>query len=151
MSHLGLVQSTTLLPGVAQIIAGLELFVPDPFTSTFVTAHNYGLTSNDIRGCNRGRGDRNPSHPARDGMNNLDEASELDTPYRKCYDTAPFRDVAGYDAATEQSLYVKQYLARGDHFMGCPNAQADDPSTVASRQNLNGDINTQVRPCGSAP
>lgn len=121
MTHLGLTQQP--VKGLEELLKALSIAAPSPLTSTFVVSHNYGLFDGDPRACASGPGSHDPGHAAKDGLNNLDRSSKLDHPWRKCFDTAPFRDETGYGA----SLYVKQFEARGRWFMGCPAAQADDP------------------------
>ena len=102
-----------------------------------MVAHNYGLSKSNTRDC-----DQDPGHPARDGMNNLEADSVLDWDRRKCYDTAPFRDQSEY----ADSQYIQMFEARGGYFMGCKNAQADDP-TVAGAPNAPRDRNTKKVLC----
>lgn len=145
MAHFGTRQAETDLVGL-QSIDVASFLLPHPYSSTFVVSHNYGLPNALDRGCTSSPGNADPSHPAPSGMNNLHVASELDTPYRKCYDTAPFRDTAAYDDA----LYVQQYVNRGDHFMGCLNPQADDPSHAGRSPWGRGDLNRRKVDCGGA-
>jgi hypothetical protein len=123
MTQLGLTREP--VKGLEELMKAFAIAAPSPFTSTFVVSHNYGKSDGDPHRCASGPGSHDPGHEAKDGMNNLDQASKLDHPWRKCFDTAPFRDVTGYAG----SLYVKQFEARGQYFMGCPGAQADDPLT----------------------
>ncbi len=143
MAHLGVRQAETDLVGLKSIDVA-SFLLPHPYTSTFVVSHNYGLPNAIDRGCTSGRGNADPSHPEPSGMNNLWVASELDVPYRKCYDTVPFRDTSDYD----ESLSVQQYVNRGQHFMGCLNAQADDPSHAARSPWGRGDFNRRKIECG---
>jgi len=143
MAHLGARQAESDLVGL-QAIDVASFILPHPYSSTFVTAHNYGLPNPLDRQCNSGRGTNDPSHPEPSGMNNLDVYSEIDTPFRKCYDTVPFRDTAGY----AESLYIRQYSNRGSHFMGCINEQADDPTHGGPSPYLAYDLNRSKVDCG---
>jgi hypothetical protein len=133
MVFLGMIRA--MPGGLRQLFTRLNFFGPDPF-GTFVVAHNYGLTQND-RDC-----DGNPGHPAPDGLNNLDRSSTIDYRRHKCFDTAPFRDRASY----QKSQYIGMFQARGAFFMGCKNAQADDP-TIAGQPLAPGDKNTKKVLC----
>jgi Flp pilus assembly protein TadG len=152
MQALGVANSMASIPGLSNVMGTLAfLGIPDPFTSAFAVAHNYGLIPNPTGG-----GVRNttwgcnyyPSHPARDGLNNLDDqsggASKLDSLRNKCYDTAPFRDQVAYNS----SEYIQMFQARGAFFMGCILAEADDPSadTVANSVTV-GDRNNRKIGC----
>lgn len=116
------------------------------FLGTFVVSHNYGPTpsgddeewSRDCIGPQTGV-EAYPAN-AEGGLNNLDKFSQLDWPRPKCFDTAPFRD-----QPYERSQYIKIFQARGDYFMGCKNAQSDDPS--APRVSHRGDENLNVVNC----
>lgn len=123
MTHLGKRPEEKELIGLKSIdVASFAL--PKPYNSSFVVSHNYGLPGAGTRGCDAAPGEADPSHPALAGMNNLLEASKLDHQWRKCYDTAPFRDQSSYD----DSMSIKQFKARGQWFMGCQLPQADDAS-----------------------
>lgn len=121
--------------------------VTPAFFGTFVVSHNYGPTpsgddeewSRDCIGPETGM----EAYPrnAEGGLNNLDKFSRLDWPRPKCFDTAPFRDQP-YD----RSQYIKIFQARGGWFMGCKNAQADDPS-APSVQFIKGDNLPHVVNC----
>jgi hypothetical protein len=52
-----------------------------------------------------------------------------------CFDTAPFRDEMKY----VDSSYIKVYKARGEFFMGCKRAMADDPSAPPGNQDATAD------------
>ncbi|MBL8956504.1 MAG: hypothetical protein JNK82_37360 [Myxococcaceae bacterium] len=143
MAHLGVRQAESDLVGL-QAVDVASFVLPHPYSSTFVVAHNYGLPTPLDRQCNSAPGNADPSHPEPAGMNNLHVASELDTPYRKCYDTAPFRDTAAYD----ESLYIRQYQNRGQNFMGCINAEADDPAHAGRSPFTAFDLNRRKIECG---
>jgi hypothetical protein len=147
MTHLGMTQDMEAVRGLQYLMNVFRIFLPSPFTSSYVAAHNYGLDSGDPRQCASGPGNHDITHEAKDGMNNLDKDSVIDHPWRKCYDTAPFRDVAGYDMGGDRSLYVKQYEERGPYFMGCKNAQADDPTFANNPPSSRGDRNTRKVDC----
>ncbi len=148
LSHLGVAQDIEDAPGLSSLMKVFAIALPSPFTSTFVAAHNYGLADGDPHQCASGPGSHDLSHEAKDGLNNLDTDSSLDHPWRKCFDTAPFRDVSGYDSGGEKSLYARQFQARGAFFLGCPNAMADDPTAAGSPDSSRGDRNTQQLDCG---
>jgi hypothetical protein len=123
MGFLGLRGRLERVPAVSSVLGLLHSVAPDPI-GTYVVSHNYapdppGAYSRD---CNA------PTYPAsaRGGLNNLQKVSLLDSDRPRCFDTAPFRDQASY----EDSLYIQMFLARGGWFMGCKNAQADDPSST---------------------
>ena len=101
--------------GLERFGAVAHFLLPD-FRGPFVVAHNY-VPSESGRGCNK------DAHGAAMGLNNLNTHPGLDDPAQRCFDTAPFRDTQTYD----RSLYRKMFMARGPHFMGCKNAQADTP------------------------
>jgi hypothetical protein len=134
------------------IIAQLRQFLANiapAFLGTFVVSHNYTTNpsgsedawARDCIGANTGI----KSYPeeAHGGLNNLDKFSQLDWPRPKCFDTAPFRDVP-YNSPPQ---YMQIFQARGDFFMGCKNAQAEDPSAPTSGQSTQGDKNTNVVNC----
>jgi hypothetical protein len=131
------------------ILAQFDQFirqVTPAFLGTFVVSHNYGPTpsgedeewSRDCIGPQTGV-EAYPAN-AEGGLNNLDKFSQLDWPRPKCFDTAPFRD-----QPYERSQYIQIFKARGDYFMGCKNAQADDPS--APMVSYRGDENLHVVNC----
>lgn len=136
MQALGVSASMANIPGLANVMSTLAfLGIPDPFTSAFAVAHNYGLVLNPPNGQPGGERTQNwgcsyyQSHAARDGLNNLETASKLDYRRNKCYDTAPFRDQVDYGNRPGQgSEYAQMFNARGAYFMGCKLAEADDPS-----------------------
>jgi hypothetical protein len=134
------------------IIAQLRQFLANiapAFLGTFVVSHNYTANpsgsedawARDCIGTNTGI----KSYPeeAHGGLNNLDKFSQLDWPRPKCFDTAPFRDVP-YNSPPQ---YMQIFQARGDFFMGCKNAQAEDPSSPTSTDSTKGDKNTNVVNC----
>ena len=96
----------------------LRFVLPSPL-GTYVVSHNYGPDppGEQRRACNT------PAYPqsARGGLNNLAKSSVVDGDHLKCFDTAPFRDQAGY----HDSLYLQLFLSRGPWFMGCKRAQAE--------------------------
>jgi hypothetical protein len=108
-----------------------EMILPIPaFTGSFVMAHNYGDPDNlgDPRNCHDSTDAR---HPAKGGLANLDrpgwgldEERGYDNDDLRCFDTAPFRDTHAFNDA----LNVQVFRSRGPWFMGCRNAQADDPT-----------------------
>jgi hypothetical protein len=115
-------------------------FSPE-YLGTFVAAHNYGRSPSGAEATDWGRdcigkdtGMLSYPPEAEGGLNNLYKFSQLDWPRPACFDTAPFRDQP-YD----RSQYIQIFKARGDHFMGCENAQATDPSAPTSDEGTRGD------------
>ena len=103
---------------VLSSLGPLRFALPSPL-GTYVVSHNYGSDppGEQRRACNT------PAYPqsARGGLNNLAKSSVVDGDHLKCFDTAPFRDQAGYHG----SLYVQLFLSRGPWFMGCKHAMAE--------------------------
>ncbi|HEX8700064.1 MAG TPA: TadE/TadG family type IV pilus assembly protein [Myxococcaceae bacterium] len=126
----------------------LQQFAP-AFLGTFVVSHNYTANPSGpdeawARECiGEGTGIRSYPEEAHGGLNNLDKFSQLDYPRPKCFDTAPFRDVP-YNSPPQ---YMQIFQARGEFFMGCKNAQAEDPSAPTSAASTKGDKNTRVVNC----
>jgi len=134
------------------IIGDLQAFIQQitpAFLGTFVVSHNYTTNPSGpdeawARDCiGEGTGIRSYPEEAHGGLNNLDKFSQLDYPRPKCFDTAPFRDVP-YNSPPQ---YMQIFQARGDFFMGCKNAQAEDPSAPTSASSTQGDKNTNVVNC----
>ncbi|MDY7229433.1 TadE/TadG family type IV pilus assembly protein [Hyalangium rubrum] len=123
------------LLGESSIISDLGSFLAQifpAFLGTFVVSHNYTANPTDEWDRECIGGDTGiVSYPAeaQGGLNNLDKFSQLDHPRPKCFDTAPFRD-----QPYERSQYIKIFQSRGDFFMGCKNAQANDPSAPQSTE-----------------
>ena len=132
------------IPGFSNVTQSIGFPLPSPF-GTFVVSHNYGLAASDdygLRECSDGSsGD--VSHPAQDGLNNLEKFSKIDHPRRRCYDTTPFRDQADYS----ESHYIKAFQARGKYFMGCKQAMADDPTAANNPATSIGDVNALKIDC----
>jgi Flp pilus assembly protein TadG len=152
MHHLKVLQSLGIIPGLNRVMNTLAfLGIPNPFDSAFAVAHNYGLVTNppsaprqDVWDCRYYGG-----HTAKDGLENLEADSKLDYKRNRCYDTAPFRDQADYGTSGSRgSEYAQMFNARGPYFMGCMQAEADDPGsdTVASSVTV-GDKNTRKIGC----
>ncbi len=146
MSLLGAPGKLGSIPGFNQIMGLIGNFVPNPISSVYVVSHNYfaaGEGGIKDRKCNN-----DPTHGAQWGMNNLERESGndgagLDHEKRKCYDTAPFRDTSKYD----DSQYREIYRARGPFFMGCKNAQADNPSEAGVPANAGKDKHNKKYNC----
>ncbi|WP_224360380.1 TadE/TadG family type IV pilus assembly protein [Hyalangium versicolor] len=126
--------------GIGQFRQFLQSFSP-AFLGTFVVSHNYGPSPSGDSASTWGReciGEDTgiESYPAQaeGGLNNLNKFSQIDWPRPTCFETAPFRDQP-YD----KSQYIQIFKARGDHFMGCKNAQATDPSAPKSDEGTKGD------------
>jgi len=123
MKFLGLAHALDDVPGVGGALGFFHDLGLPAFAGTFVVAHNYAGREPD-RGCFA-----NPlqtPNPSPGGLNNVARGALLDWSLPRCFDTAPFRDVNNY----ADSRYVQLFRARGPNFMGCPNAQADDPTSV---------------------
>jgi len=106
------------------LVPGLGNLIPNRCV-TAVVSHNYMRPASYMGW--RGSSDCGyPSYPsdAMAGLNNLGRTSVIDAQKVRCYDTAPFRDTWEYG----HSAYLKMFRARGDNFMGCENAQADNPA-----------------------
>jgi hypothetical protein len=119
------------------------------FLGTFVVSHNYGPSPGGTEAAAWGRecigedtGIESYPPEAEGGLNNLGKFSQVDWPRPMCFDTAPFRDQP-YD----RSHYIRIFKARGDHFLGCKNPQAEDPSAPTSSASTKGDKNTNVVDC----
>ncbi len=121
--------------GLDRLGSVANFILPD-FTGPFVVAHNY-LPAESANNCNK------PGHGAQKGLNNLDAYPGLDDSNQRCFDTLPFRDTQAY----EKSLYRQIFMARGEHFMGCKNAQADMPNTPAMDPSTARDKNEQKITC----
>jgi hypothetical protein len=140
------------LKGHVGIIGDVQRFIQQitpAFVGTFVVSHNYTRSPGGADATEWGREcigeDRGiESYPleAEGGLNNLGKFSQTDWPRPTCFDTAPFRDQP-YD----RSQYINIFKARGDFFMGCKNAQAEDPSAPTSASSTQGDKNTHVVNC----
>jgi hypothetical protein len=118
MKFLGLPDAiSNNIPGLGGIVDKIGFFCPALF-GTFVVDHAYHP--------GKGVDCNNPKHPAEPGEQDLAHDSEpgIDKGNLHCFDTTPFRDTVAYDS----SLYLQMFKARGAHFMGCKNAQADDPT-----------------------
>lgn len=124
MTYFGLKSALTNIPGLGTIIDKIGFFFP-AIVGTFVVDHNY--RPGQARDCNA------PSHPAQSGLQNLNQDDEpgVDWKELRCFDTVPFRDTHAYN----DSLYLQMFKARGDHFMGCKNPQADDPTFQSDPNN----------------
>lgn len=126
----------------------IQQISPD-LVGTFVVSHNYTLSprGGDAAAWGReciGEDTGIESYPfeAEGGLNNLGKFSQIDWPRPMCFDTAPFRDQP-YD----RSQYIRIFKSRGEHFMGCKNPQAEDPSAPTSAASTKGDKNTHVVNC----
>jgi hypothetical protein len=119
MTYFGLKGAMSNIPGLGTIIDKVGFFFP-AIVGTFVVDHSYKPGTGG--GCNA------PGHPAHPGLQNFDQDTGgypgVDWAQLRCYDTVPFRDTHAYG----DSLYMQMFQARGDHFMGCKNPQADDPT-----------------------
>jgi hypothetical protein len=136
------------IDGIGQFRQFLQSFTP-AFVGAFVVSHNYGPSPGGDDASDWGRecigedtGIESYPHEAEGGLNNLGKFSQMDWPRPMCFDTAPFRDQP-YD----RSQYIQIFKARGEHFMGCKNPQAEDPSAPLSAESTRGDKNTHVVNC----
>ncbi|MBU8896580.1 pilus assembly protein [Corallococcus sp. H22C18031201] len=109
------------------------------FLGTFVISKNYGLPGTlECTGINTFPA--NGVHGLQDQMTKSKSLLDYERP--QCFDTAPFRD-----RELEKSQYIKIFEARGENFMGCKNAQAEDPSAANSVAATKGDENQDIRNC----
>jgi hypothetical protein len=139
MTFVGIRSALAGMQGVGAALSALGNPGLPAFTGTFVVSYNYTPDKTD-NGCYT-RGVDSSVNPAPRGLNNVEKTSGLDWPHPRCFDTAPFRDVEQYD----KSLYVQMFKARGPSFMGCPNGQADDPTSARSAND--GDTSNDHTPC----
>jgi hypothetical protein len=139
MTFVGIRSALDRMPGAEAALSALGNVGLPAFTGTFVVSHNY-LANGLDRGC-YAWGVDTTSNPAPSGLNNVGSDGGLDWPHPRCFDTAPFRDVEQYD----RSLYVQMFKARGPYFMGCQNAQADDPTSARSANDS--DVSQDHTPC----
>jgi hypothetical protein len=139
MTFVGIRSALDRMRGVDAALDALGKPGLPAFTGTFVVSNNYTPERTD-NGC-YALGVDSTNNPAPGGLNNVEKASGLDWPHPRCFDTAPFRDVEQYD----KSLYVQMFKARGPHFMGCLNGQADDPTSTGAANG--GDTSNDHTPC----
>jgi hypothetical protein len=126
MVFLGLTDALDRL-GIGGILSKVALVVPN-FMGTFVISRNYSLESQ--RGdCTGLAGYEDQPTGGLHAMHK-DDFELLDHDRPNCFDTAPFRDEMTY----ANSNYIKVYKARGEFFMGCKRAMADDPSAPPGDQ-----------------
>ncbi|MCP3145307.1 TadE/TadG family type IV pilus assembly protein [Pyxidicoccus xibeiensis] len=104
--------------GIGGILDAVATVIPN-FFGTFVVARNYGITPDQKGDCN---GLNKYDSRASSGLHAMRGLLDHDRP--DCFDTAPFRDEMTY----EHSNYIRVFEARGEFFMGCKRAMADDPS-----------------------
>lgn len=151
MKFLGLADESPLSPLNLRGWPLVSVFIrfPTPaFRGTFVVSHGYrdNVASAQTRGCDGVSHD--VKHPAFSGLNNLDPARNDAAQYGpgaeplhlgaqgelRCFDTTPFRDTQSYDGTSREdgSLFIQIFKHRGNHFMGCKNAMADDVSRSGS-------------------
>ncbi|MFP2910592.1 TadE/TadG family type IV pilus assembly protein [Pyxidicoccus sp. 3LFB2] len=111
------------------------------FLGTFVISKNYGLPGADASDCTGVVSyPAAAAHGLQDQMSN--DVELLDNERPQCFDTAPFRDNKYEDAQ-----YAKIFAARGEHFMGCKNPQAEDASAPTSNDATKGDKNADIINC----
>lgn len=119
--------------GLKQLIEGvlgglgdtLQRLLPVNPLATYLVSHNYMKgTRPETRNCGLGR--HQGAENGESGLVNqeADPSNILDQGPQRCFDTSPFRDTHAYD----QSHYRNIFQARGEWFMGCRNAMADDPT-----------------------
>lgn len=116
------------------------------FLGTYVVSYNFDHNSptDPDNGCTGSDTSGNNNVGGISGYIDLNQASELDEPELRCFNTAPFRDTTAFQNG--ESLYREMFNARGEWFMGCKNAQADDP-TVATDPNATDKANKVA--CGN--
>ncbi|WP_425334809.1 TadE/TadG family type IV pilus assembly protein [Myxococcus stipitatus] len=110
--------------GIGSVLGFLGNFLPN-FLGTFVVSRNYGISPAQKSKCN---GLEKYEELPSSGLHTM--RSLLDHERPDCFDTAPFRDEMTY----ENSNYIKVFKARGEFFMGCKRAMADDPSDPDAQQ-----------------
>lgn len=124
LTFLGVESLEREVPGFDQLSRALGTpgFAP---MGTYVVSHAYGETARGddfrpSRGC-----ERLVRHPAKMGLQNLDEGPGVDHPGLTCFDTSALRDTHDYD----DSRGLQQFLHRGPYFLGCKRAQVDGRGT----------------------
>jgi hypothetical protein len=138
MTYLGVKERIESSP-LGEVLDFFKAFSP-AFLGTFVVSKNYGLP--DTLNCEGiDTFPAGAAHGVQDQMERGDkELLDYDRP--QCFDTAPFRDNELKDAQ-----YIKIFEARGEHFMGCKNPQAEDPSAPTSAEATKGDKNADIVNC----
>lgn len=131
MVFLGLAKALDDL-GIGDIIDKVAKIVPN-FLGTFVVSRNYSLGSQRAE-CNGLVGYEDQPTGGLHVMHK-DDFELLDHERPDCFDTAPFRDEMTYG----NSNYIKVYKARGEFYMGCKRAMADDPSAPPGNQEATAD------------
>lgn len=118
--------------GIGEILDKVALVLPN-FLGTFVVSRNYGLESQKSE-CS---GLSNYDATASSGLHVMhrDDFELVDHDRPDCFDTAPFRDEMTYG----DSNYIKVFNARGEFYMGCKRAMADDPSAPPGNQDATAD------------
>ena len=159
MTFLGL-NSALDKVGIGQVLDFLGNVIPNPL-GTFVVSHNYGPMRGDsdpnCEGIPSYPGYANsPANDARGGLNSFYRPDyknlDGDDVFRpRCFDTAPFRDRTDYNKKDKDGRDLNGYIAifksRGEFFLGCKNAQAEDPSEKESKEATAADENTSVVNC----
>ena len=137
MTFLGVKERIESSP-LGAVLDFFKAFSP-AFLGTFVVSKNYGLP--DTLNCvGINTFPAGAAHGLQDQMTNDKELLDFERP--QCFDTAPFRDNELAD-----SQYIKIFEARGEHFMGCKNPQAEDPSAPTSTEATQGDKNEDIINC----
>lgn len=120
MTFLGLKGLIDKTPGLKQVKSVLSYLPIPELLGTYVISLPYDAEANVERKCNN-------ESPGLMGENDFEYPGIEEAPYPnnlRCFDTAPFRDTWAWN----ESLYAKAFKARGNHFMGCKNPMADDPT-----------------------
>ncbi|AEI68127.1 pilus biogenesis protein [Corallococcus macrosporus] len=128
--------------GIGRILDVVAKVVPN-FLGTFVVSRNYGVGDSQKGDCN---GLAQYDARASSGLHVMHKRSFELTDHDRpdCFDTAPFRDEMTYG----DSNYIKVFNARGEFYMGCKRAMADDPSDPESRpESTRNDEQDQKVPC----
>lgn len=130
MTYLGDCDEVMSFNWVLSVVLGAIPNVMPDECGTHVVSHNY-MPAAGYMGWRESNDCGFSTYPtdAMAGLNNLQATSELDYPRNRCYDTAPFRDTWTYG----ESGYLKMFRARGSNFMGCEQAQADNPAESKSQ------------------
>lgn len=117
MTFLGLKNGLENTPGLSAALKVINFAMPISLVGTYVISHGYTAKEQN-RDCNN-------IGEAQSGSRNLHKDVGLDVDTMRCFDTTPFRDRFSW----QKSLYVQAFKARGDNYMGCKQAMADDPTT----------------------
>ncbi len=113
--------------GIGGILDVVASVLPN-FLGTFVVSRNYGVGASQKGDCT---GLAQYDAKASSGLHVMHKRNFKLTDHERpnCFDTAPFRDEMTYN----NSNYIKVFNARGEFYMGCKRAMADDPTDPDAR------------------